>query len=41
MVGISGEEIQHVPLEEIAGEKRQLDPDLYRLAGVLSALPEG
>ena len=41
MVGVSGEEIQHVPLEEIAGEKRQLDPDLYRLAGVLSALPEG
>ncbi len=41
MVGISGEEIHHVPLEEIAGEKRQLDPDLYRLAGVLSALPEG
>ncbi len=41
MVGISGEEIRHVPLEEIAGEKRQLDPGLYRLAGVLSALPEG
>ena len=41
LVGVSGEEIQHVPLEEIAGEKRQLDPDLYRLAGVLSALPEG
>jgi 6-phosphofructokinase 1 len=41
MVGISGEEIHHVPLEEIAGEKRQLDPGLYRLAGVLSALPEG
>jgi 6-phosphofructokinase 1 len=41
MVGVSGEEIQHVSLEEIAGEKRQLDPGLYRLAGVLSALPEG
>ena len=41
MVGVSGEEIHRVPLEEIAGEKRQLDPGLYRLAGVLSALPEG
>ena len=25
----------------IAGEKRRLDPELYRLAGVLSALPDG
>ena len=41
MVGISGDEIHHVPLDEIAGEKRRLDPALYRLAGVLSALPEG
>lgn len=40
MVGLSGEEVRHVPLEEVAGEKRPLDPDLYRLAGVLSTLPE-
>lgn len=40
MVGLSGDGIQRVPLEEVAGEKRRLDPDLYRLAGVLSALPE-
>ncbi|MBA2618305.1 MAG: ATP-dependent 6-phosphofructokinase [Rubrobacter sp.] len=41
MVGLSGDEIQRVPLEKIAGKKRRLDPDLYRLAGILSALPEG
>ncbi|HEV2094619.1 MAG TPA: ATP-dependent 6-phosphofructokinase [Rubrobacter sp.] len=40
MVGLSGDEVRHVPLEKIAGEKRPLDPGLYRLAGVLSALPE-
>jgi hypothetical protein len=40
MVGLSGDEVQHVPLEKIADEKRPLDPDLYRLAGVLSALPD-
>jgi 6-phosphofructokinase 1 len=41
MVGLSGDEVRHVPLEKVADEKRPLDPDLYRLAGVLSALPEG
>jgi len=29
-----------VPLEEVVDGQRQLDPDLYRLAGVLAALPE-
>jgi 6-phosphofructokinase 1 len=41
MVGLSGDEIQRVPLEEVAGQKRQIDPELYRLAGVLAALPDG
>ena len=41
MVGLQGDEIHHAPLEEVAGQKRSLDPSLYRLAGVLSALPEG
>ncbi|HKH10280.1 MAG TPA: ATP-dependent 6-phosphofructokinase [Rubrobacter sp.] len=41
MVGLSGDEVKHVPLEKVAGEKRPLDPGLYRLAGILSALPEG
>lgn len=40
MVGLVGDEIQRTPLKEVAGERRPLDPELYRLAGVLSALPE-
>lgn len=40
MVGLVGDEIQRTLLEKVAGEQRPLDPDLYRLAGVLSALPE-
>jgi 6-phosphofructokinase 1 len=39
MVGLCGEKICRVPLDEVDGEQRPLDPDLYRLAGVLSALP--
>lgn len=40
MVGLRGDEIQRTPLKEIVGEQRSLDPGLYRLAGMLSALPE-
>jgi 6-phosphofructokinase 1 len=40
MVGLCGDGICRVPLDEVVGEKRPLDPQLYRLAGVLSALPE-
>lgn len=40
MVGLSGDSIERVPLEKVVGEKRPLDPDLYRLAGILSALPD-
>ena len=40
MVGLSGDEIQRIPLNEVVGEQRPLDSDLYNLAGVLSALPE-
>ena len=40
MVGLCGDEICRAPLDEIVGRERSLDPDLYRLAGVLSALPE-
>jgi 6-phosphofructokinase 1 len=40
MVSLSGDSIERVPLERVAGEKRPLDPDLYRLAGILSALPD-
>lgn len=40
MVGLDGDRICRVPLDEVAGEQRPLDPELYTLAGVLSALPE-
>jgi hypothetical protein len=40
MVGLSADRIRRVPLEEVVGEQRPLDPELYRLAGVLAALPE-
>lgn len=40
MVGLDGDKIERVPLDEVAGEQRPLDPDFYNLAGVLSALPE-
>jgi len=39
MVGLCGEKICRVPLDEVDGGQRPLDPELYRLAGVLSALP--
>src|SRR5215204_2591629 len=40
MVGLSGDRIERIPLDEVVDEQRPLDPDLYNLAGVLSALPE-
>jgi 6-phosphofructokinase 1 len=41
MAALSGDAVERVPLKQVAGEKRPLDPDLYRLAGVLAALPDG
>ncbi|HET7271568.1 MAG TPA: ATP-dependent 6-phosphofructokinase [Rubrobacter sp.] len=40
MAGLNGDKIERVPLDEVAGEQRPLDRELYNLAGVLSALPE-
>src|SRR5215216_2322866 len=40
MVGLSGDSTCGVPLDEVVGAQRPLDPELYYLAGVLSALPE-
>jgi 6-phosphofructokinase 1 len=40
MVGVSGEEVRRVPLEEVVGEQRPLDPDLYELAKMLAEMPE-
>ncbi len=39
MVGLSADKTCRVTLGEIVGERRPLDPELYRLAGVLAALP--
>jgi 6-phosphofructokinase 1 len=40
MVALRGELIGTLPLKEIVGRMRPLDPQMYRMAGVLSALPE-
>ena len=40
MVGIRGERVERVPLEEVVGKERQLDSDMYRLAEILAAMPE-
>ena len=40
MVGVKGEETRRLPLEEVVGKERQLDPDLYRLAQILAEMPE-
>jgi 6-phosphofructokinase len=40
MVGCCGDEICRVPLDEVVGEQRPLDSNLYRLAGILCALSD-
>jgi 6-phosphofructokinase 1 len=40
MVGLSADGIARISLEEVVGGQRPLDPELYRLAGVLATLPE-
>jgi 6-phosphofructokinase 1 len=40
MVGVSGEEVRRVPLEEVVGEQRPLKPDMYELAKMLAEMPE-
>ena len=40
MVGISGDAVERVPLEEVVGHERELDAELYRMAEVLAELPE-
>ena len=36
MIGVKGEETRRVPLREIVGEERPLDPGMYKLAQVLA-----
>src|SRR5918995_3059998 len=38
MVGVRGEETVRLPLEEVVGEERPLDPDMYELTRVLAEL---
>lgn len=33
MVGLNGDRVERVPLDEVVDEQRPLDPELYRLAG--------
>ena len=40
MVGVKGEETRRLPLDEVVGKERQLDPDMYRLAQILAEMPE-
>jgi 6-phosphofructokinase 1 len=38
MVGVSGEETRRVPLDEVVGKERPLDPDMHTLAQVLAEM---
>ena len=38
MVGVSGEETRRVPLDQVVGKERALDPDMYTLAQVLAEM---
>jgi 6-phosphofructokinase 1 len=40
MVGVRGEEVRRIPLEEVVGTERPLDPELYELAKLLAEMPE-
>ena len=39
MVGLVGEQVKRTPLDEVVGKIRPLDPELYKMAGVLAELP--
>ena len=39
MVGLVGERVKRTPLDEVVGKTRPLDPELYKMAGVLAELP--
>jgi hypothetical protein len=40
MVGSSGRRMELVPLDEVVGRSRPLEPDLYEMAEVLAGYPE-
>jgi 6-phosphofructokinase 1 len=39
MVAYIGEQVKRIPLEEVVGKTRPLDPEVYKMAGVLAELP--
>ena len=39
MVGLVGERVKRTPLDEVVGKTRPLDPELYKMAGILAELP--
>ncbi|HET7480600.1 MAG TPA: 6-phosphofructokinase [Rubrobacteraceae bacterium] len=40
MVALRGEKVERVPIKDVIGKERPLDPDLYKIAEVLAELPE-
>ena len=40
MVGVRGEETRRIPLDEVVGKERPLDPGMYELARMLAGLSE-
>ncbi len=40
MVGLRGRRIEYIPLNEVVGQVRPLDADLYEMAEVLAGFPE-
>ncbi len=40
MVAIRGDVVERVPLRDVVGNKRKLDPEVYKMAEVLAELPE-
>lgn len=38
MVGLQGQKIERIPITDVVGQKRPLDPQTYELAGILSGL---
>ena len=40
MIGLHGRRTERVPLQEVAGRVRPLDPELYEMAEVLAGFPE-
>ena len=40
MIGLRGRQMNPIPLVEVIGKLRPLDPDIYEMVEVLAGLPE-